>query len=258
MIPPGGPSPGPRSAMHSMPICEYLAASPMIRTGASVAVCKVRQSRAISGSPSNSTSALSRPNRRLAPPASTNPSTRAAPLLPVTSHQSQVTLQNPPRTLFRVLHRLAARPPNPALAQFFLQALPMQADRRRCTRHIPSMARKLLRQVRDLELVLRFTKIVLAEPYVGAFVARLTDKRLAGRDFLRQIGDADLIAAAKHQAAFQCILEFAHVARPIISLDPGQGFAAEPRGSAKPCPMHLQKLIGHHRNIFLVLEQRRQ
>ena len=49
---------------------------------------------------------------------------------------------------------LAARTSNPEFAQFFLQTLAMQADRRRGARYVPAMTHKLLRQIRDLEFVL--------------------------------------------------------------------------------------------------------
>src|SRR5580698_5520721 len=267
MIPPSGPSPGQRSAMHSTPMCEYFAASPMIRTGVLVAVCRTRQRRAISGSPSNSASALSRPNRRLPPPARTKPRTFAG----VVTKDSLQTgscvrtsicdSQGGERRLAKsrfLFDRLAARAANSELAQLFLQALAMQADRRRGARHIPAVACKLFRQIRDLEFMLRLAEIILAEPNVGAFIARLANKRFAGRDFLRQIRDADFIAAAKHQAALERILEFAHIPGPIVALDRGESFAAEPCGSAEPRPVHLQELVGHHRNVVLMLTQRRK
>src|ERR1700760_2164431 len=163
MIPPSGPSPGQRSAMHSTPICPYLSASPMTRTGAATASCRSRESRAINGSPSNSASALSLPKRRLAPPASTNPATCAALLFPITNHQSQVTLPTVAK-LLRIFHRLAPRPPDTEFAQLFLQALTVKSDRRRRARYIPPVARKLLRQICDFELVLCFAKIIFAKP----------------------------------------------------------------------------------------------
>src|ERR1700722_7754513 len=119
MIPPRGPSPGQRSGTHSTPNWEYFSASPMIRTGAAVADCKVRQRCAISGSPSNSTSALSRPNRRLAPPARTNPRTF---MVGITNLESQQRLTNS-RLFF---DGLASRPTNAEFPQFLLQTLAMQ------------------------------------------------------------------------------------------------------------------------------------
>src|SRR5580698_1993953 len=260
IIPPNGPSPGQRSAMHSTPMCPYLVTSPTMRIPAAVDSCKVRQSRAISGSPSNSTTALSRPNRRLAPPASTNPATSPAPVLQVTSHQSPVTSHHaaPSQTLLPIFHRLTPWPANPKFAQFFLQALSVQPDRRRRARHIPAVAHELLRQIRHLKLVLRLAKVVFAETHVCAVAACLADKRLAGRHFLRKIRYADFIPAAKHQAALQRIFEFAHVARPVIALDRSQRFAAQPCRPAESRTVHLQKLIRHHRNIFFVLAQRRK
>jgi hypothetical protein len=86
MIPPSGPSPGQRSTTQSIPKLLYFPASPTMPMVAPTAACKIRQSRAINGSPPNSANALSRPKRRLAPPASTNPATCPGSVLPVTSH----------------------------------------------------------------------------------------------------------------------------------------------------------------------------
>ena len=86
-----------------------------------------------------------------------------------------------------LLRSARARAANPELAQFFLQALAVQADRRRRARHIPAMTHKLLRQIRDLKFVLRLAKIVFAEADVCAIAACLADKRFAGRHFFRQI-----------------------------------------------------------------------
>src|SRR5579872_1182124 len=63
-----------------------------------------------------------------------------------TSHQSPVTshLAAPSQTLLPIFHRLTPRPANPKFAQFFLQALSVQPDRRRRARHIPAVAHQLL------------------------------------------------------------------------------------------------------------------
>src|SRR3984957_11433405 len=177
MIPPRGPSPGQRSGTHSTPNWEYFSASPMIRTGAAVADCRIRQRRAISGSPSNSTSALSRPNRRLAPPARTNPRTSG---LAVT----MPTLWQRAEDSRFFLNRLTTRPSDSEFAQFFLQALAVQTDRRRGARHVPAMTGELFRQVRDLEFVLRLAKIIFAESDVRTLRDCAPDRRFYRRSLL--------------------------------------------------------------------------
>jgi len=125
MIPPSGPSPGHRSAIHVTPNAPYFSRSPMIAT-AEVVSPSIAHSRASKGCPASCAIALSLPNRELAPPASTCPAHDPA----VTDHPSRI----------RLFYRLASRPPNPQLSQFLLQALSVQTDRRRGTRNIPSMA----------------------------------------------------------------------------------------------------------------------
>src|ERR1700749_996246 len=94
------------------------------------------------------------------------------------------------------LNRLPAGTSNAKFSQFFLQTLAVQTDRRRSARYIPTMAHKLLGQVRDLEFMLRLAKIIFAQADVGAITARLADKHFAGRDLFRQIANADFVAAA--------------------------------------------------------------
>src|SRR5216684_1730066 len=82
------------------------------------------------GAPPISTSALSRPKRVLPPPANTYPDT------------SFVSVPSPPTLrlcliLLFFFNRLSPRTPNSQLAQFLLQALPVQSNRGRGARNIP-------------------------------------------------------------------------------------------------------------------------
>jgi hypothetical protein len=73
----------------------------------------------ISGSPSNSTRALSRPNRRLAPPARTNPRTFALAFTELGWHRierPQIEIRRSSHYLRFVLDWLAPRPANTEFA----------------------------------------------------------------------------------------------------------------------------------------------
>src|SRR5579871_1056074 len=171
-------------------------------------------------------SALSRPKRRLAPPARTNPRTWVVAL-------TEYELQRFAASGF-FFDRLATRPANSEFAQFFLEALAMEANRRRSPRHVPSVTCELLRQIRHLEFVLRLAKIVFAEPYISADVVRSGNEHFSRGNFFRQVSGPDFFATAKHEAPLQRVFQFADVARPIVALDGGQRFPAEPRRSPQP------------------------
>lgn len=100
IIPPSGPSPGHRSAMHGAPNPPYLSVAPTILTSSAATVAPAATNSHIRiniGFPPISAIALSFPKRRLSPPASTYLASSAAVLLfvfPVTSHQSQVTIHS--------------------------------------------------------------------------------------------------------------------------------------------------------------------
>src|SRR5712664_193939 len=186
------------------------------------------------GAPPISTSALSRPKRVLPPPANTYPDT------------SFVSVPSPPTLrlcliLLFFFNRLSPRTPNSQLAQFLLQALPVQSNRGRGARNIPPMIRKLLRQIRHLELALGLSKVPLAQPIVAPFSGRLLRQRLAARHFLRQFRDADLFPAAKHQAALQGILQLAHISGPVVTLNRRHSLARQARRAPEARGMHLQE-----------------
>src|SRR5258708_39853935 len=121
--------------------------------------------------PPSSARALSKPNRELAPPASTYPARADVglilfPFVLVMSHQSRFT--------FFVV-RFPARPANAQFAQFFLQALAMQTDGNRGARDIPAMRDQLLGDPGDFEFAFGFAKIAFAHSGIAiprAFFAR--------------------------------------------------------------------------------------
>src|SRR5262249_49423441 len=154
--------------------------SPIIVTD-DVSSLKIPHNRASKAFPANGASALSLPNRELAPPASTNPAHVTALF---TDHPSRISL----------FHSLAPRPPNPQLAQFFLQALTVQANRRSGARNIPSVGHELFGQIGDFELVLGLAKILFAQSSVRAVPRRFVAQGFATGHLQRQIGDADLLS----------------------------------------------------------------
>jgi len=83
-------------------------------------------------------------------------------------------------------------------------------------------------------------------------------RRLAFTNLFWQVSDADLFSAAKHQAAFQCILQFPNIARPVVSLDGGKRLAREACRAAETRGMHLQKGLREHRDIRFMCAQRGQ
>src|ERR1700730_5270693 len=77
----------------------------------------------------------------------------------------------------------------------FSCTLPMQTNGRCRSRNIPSMVRKLLSQVRYLELVLGLAKILFAQP-IGVPIRRmLLHQGFAARHFLWSSRDVDFFAA---------------------------------------------------------------
>src|SRR5256884_8297157 len=76
--------------------------------------------------------------------------------------------------------------------------------------------------------------------------------------FRSQILYANFFLAAEHYAALQGILQFAHIARPIVFLDGGQRLAAQAWGSPHPCAVHLEKGLGQQGRVALVRAQGRQ
>src|SRR5580704_5806758 len=222
MIPPRGPSPGQRSATQSAPKAAYFSREPMIITE-DVTTRITEHSRASRASSPIRARALSRPKRVLPPPASTKPPTWDCPGTPspVTGHPSRI----------RLFYRLPPRPPNPQLAQFFLQALPVQPNRGRRSRHIPAMTHQLLRQIRDFKFVLRFAKVFFTQAHVGSVLRSPTCDRLPRCHFLRKVQDADLVTPTEDQAAFQRVFQLAHVSWPIVTFDCRQGFPSQSRRS---------------------------
>ena len=76
-MPPSGPPPGHRSGTRSRPMERATAGSPpTAATGTQPAAASVTAARCSIGAPSTTNAALSRPIRRLAPPASTAPASR--------------------------------------------------------------------------------------------------------------------------------------------------------------------------------------
>src|SRR5579859_1403799 len=204
-IPPNGPSPGQRSSTIVTPNSAYFPGA--ATTFTSSVTPRIKSIiRASIGFPANSTSDLSRPNRVLPPPAKTYAIICGAsrrPASQITSHPSRFTL----------FERLAPRAPDSQLAQFFLQALPVQPDRRRRLRYIPTMFHQLLRNVGDLKLSLCLAKILLAKSiFIGSAKTRAR-RRLPAHHFLRQVHDIDFLAAAKHYTTLQRILQFADISR---------------------------------------------
>ena len=79
--------------------------------------------------------------------------------------------------------------------------------------------------------------------------------RAAMHNLRRQIFHADFFAAAKHQAALQGILQFAHVARPIVFFNRCQRLAFQSRRSPEPCAVHLQEGLCQQREVSLMRAQ---
>ena len=77
-------------------------------------------------------------------------------------------------------------------------------------------------------------------------------------DFAGQILDADFVAAGKHHAPLQSVLQFAHIARPIVFLDRRHRLTLQPRVASQPRSMQLQETSCQQRNVFFVRPQRRQ
>src|SRR6266404_1609951 len=243
MIPASGPCPSQRSLTPVIPSFAYLCGAAITFTSLVTAPSSARIRNSM-GAPSISTKALSRPKRVLPPPAKTY---ACAILRGVFS----------PPTLF-FLDRLASRPPNSQLAQFLLQALPVQTNRCRGPRNIPAMIGKLLAQIRDFKFSLGLAKVLFAQSIIAPVCGTLAHQHLAMSDFLRQIRYANFLPAAKHQAALERILQFAHVSRPVVSLDCRAGFSRQPRRATQACRVHLQKRFCQHRKVGLMRAQRRQ
>src|SRR6476646_9760060 len=168
-MPPSGPSPGQRSAMQGTPAAAYFSGAPMTATDR-VSPLTSAHNRAISVSRRKVTSALSCPKRELAPPANTKPA----------QFPALVTRQ---RSRFALFRRLASRPSNAQLAQFFLQALAVQPDRRRGSGNIPSMAHQLFSQAGHFKLVLGFSEVFFAQSGIDTVRRRFVRDRLAARHF---------------------------------------------------------------------------
>ena len=95
----------------------------------------------------------------------------------------------------------------------------MQADCGRGAGHVPAMIRQLFGQIRHLEFPLGLAKILFAHSVVLLVAAMLVRNRLAMHDLRGQVFNSNLFPAAKHQAPFQCVLQLAHIARPIVFLN---------------------------------------
>src|SRR5882724_1743716 len=244
MIPPSGPPRGQRSSIISTPNASYFPRS-ATTFAFFVTLCRSSTMRASMGFPPNSISACFRlpqarnPRDNWSSPYSLLDS-------PVTSHES---------LLFRPF---PARPANPQFAQFFLQALPVQPDGRRSSRYVPAMLRQLFRQVRYLKLPLRLPEIAFANSVVRSAVVLFVRQGLAVHNFRRQIVNADFVAARKHQASLQRVLQLAHVSRPIVFLDGNHCLALQLRRSPQPRTMHLQESLRQQREVFFVRTERRQ
>ena len=124
--------------------------------------------------------------------------------------------QDGQRLSFIILDRSLPRPPNPHLLHLFLQALPVQADRRRRSRNIPAMRAQLPKQKRNLKFAFCFAQVFLLQAVILSFLAALRQDWRASQNLLRQIAHAQLRIPAKHQAALQGVFQFADIARPII------------------------------------------
>src|SRR5712692_5731991 len=248
MTPPSGPSPGHWSSTISAPNAAYLPGNATIFTCV-VTLCSSSIMRAIIGIPPISTSALSRPNRVLPPPASTYAATFLEVVVVAsrfTSHQS---------LLFQ---RFSARPPDAQLAQFLLQTLPVQPDRCRGARDVPTVLHQLPRQISHFKLPFGLAKIPFAKSVVILVAAMFDRNRLPVHNLARQIFNADFVSASHHHAPLQRILQLAHISGPIVFFDRRHRLALQPRGPPQPRSMQLQKGFRQQRNIFFVSPQRRQ
>src|SRR6266481_3580651 len=264
MIPPSGPSPGQRSSTVVTPNAAYLFAAATIFT--SFVTCRSSSIMRFSiGVPPTSTSALSRPNRVLPPPAKTYPTTSVSVFPAVILHLSVSFLFLAfSALLWSLFHFLfffqgfSAWPADSQLAQFLLQTLPVQSDGRRGSGDVPAMRGQLPGQVGHFKILLGLPEIPFADTVVRLVAPMLHRNRLAVHHLSRQILDTNFVSARKHDAPLQRILQLPHIARPVIFLDRCQSFPLQPHRPPQSRSMQLQKRCRQQRNILFVSTQRRQ
>src|SRR5207245_6677081 len=102
--------------------------------------------------------------------------------------------------------RCSARPPYTQLTKLLLQTLPVQPDRRRSSRDVPSMLCELSAQVGHFEFPFGLTKIPFANSVVVLIATMFNGDRLAMHHLAGQIFDANFVATREHHAALQRIL----------------------------------------------------
>src|SRR6516225_546334 len=208
-------------------------------------------------SPLNSARALSKPNRVLAPPAITYPFMSTLPIVKIPAQNLFANNQKTTDELL-IFQRFASRPSNPQFPQLLLQTLPVQPNCRRCARNIPAMRGQLLHQICHFEFPLGFAKIPLAHSVIRLVAVVFQRECFSLANLRRQIRYANFFLAAEHYAALQRILQFAHIAWPIVFLDGGQRLAAQAHGSSHPSAVHFEKGFRQQGQVALVRAQGRQ